>query len=124
MITRQIDPAEGFRGSHAPLMLYVGGDFSGREDDSISFEYREFLTQFISEMCSLPAEDATKVFSGLEDLSVGPLRSMEVGECTSDELSMRLEQMFNTNYRQACVLAAESQEVISIESWSAATGQG
>lgn len=92
MITRQIDPAEGFRGSHAPLMLYVGGDFSGREDDSISFEYREFLTQFISEMCSLPAEDATKVFSGLEDLSVGPLRSMEVGECTSDELSMRLNR--------------------------------
>lgn len=116
MISRQIDPAEGFRGTHGPLMLYVSGDVSGAEDDSISFEYREFLTQFIAEMCSLPAEDATKVFNGLENLSVGPLRSMEVGECTSDELLMRLEQMFNTKYRQACVLAAESQQVIPIES--------
>jgi hypothetical protein len=103
LVCREINPTDGQQSAYGPLMLYVGDEIFEPGDDLSSPQHREYLVHFIREVGSLPVEDIGKVFSGLEELSVGPLRCMEVGECISDELPLRLEQVFNTKYRQACV---------------------
>jgi hypothetical protein len=103
LIGRQIESAEGDQSLEGPLMLYGGDDLFGPEGDCTSLKHGEYLVQFMGEVGSLPIEDIGKFFSGLEELSVGPLRCMEVGECPSHELSLRLEQVFNAKYHRICV---------------------
>ena len=103
LLGRQIGPTDGQQSAYGPLIVYVSDDIFESGDDLRSPELREYLVHFINEVEFLPVKDIPNVFSRLEKLSVGPLRCMEVGECTFDELPLRLEQVFNAKYRQACV---------------------